>query len=380
MGSTDINSKQSIFSASVLSASGAAIYSILPLLVGSATESLALTESRAGYLASIHFSGYLLICISAVFWIRRINWQLVAVAGYALLVSGLLAAAFVPVYPLILAALFIAGCGGGILYGLCMCIISDTDDPDRYFAIKMLAEVLLGGVLLLTLPRYVTSTWGFQGLVICVAMVLALLAVCVVWVPARGVKDNLRTRSGATRHSTIPVWLGLFALMLFFGGLSGVWAFAERMANHNQIDPVSIGKVLSMSSIGGAVGALGAAMLGDRYGRVWPQVVAIVALAIVSFILAGQFSALIFGLSCVLLLAMWNFALAYQLGIVANVDYDGRYAVLMASALALGAVIGPAIAGMIIADNHYGYVHIVNVVAMLVATVIFVRLVRLAAH
>src|SRR5690606_25221014 len=48
-----------------------------------------------------------------------------------------------------------------------------------------------------------------------------------------------------------------------------------------------------------------------------------------------------------------NFTLAYTFGLTAKVDRQGRLVVLSATCLSLGAVIGPAISGRLIAGHGY---------------------------
>jgi hypothetical protein len=62
----NIISKRAVFAASTISASGSAIFLIMPLLIGVASEDLGLSNKDAGFVASSYFSGYLLICLSLV--------------------------------------------------------------------------------------------------------------------------------------------------------------------------------------------------------------------------------------------------------------------------------------------------------------------------
>ena len=55
-----------------------------------------------------------------------------------------------------------------------------------------------------------------------------------------------------------------------------------------------------------------------------------------------------------LFVAAWNYVLAYQMAIISELDRDGRYAVLMPAAQALGAIVGPAVAGIVILGIGYG--------------------------
>ncbi|MGI9288462.1 MAG: MFS transporter, partial [Pseudomonadales bacterium] len=292
--SRSVNSPKAIAAAALLSGSGAAYFMVSPYLVGTAIDSLQLSERQAGLIPSTYFFGYLLVCLTAVFWMRRFHWQFVALFGYALLISGLFGAAATDNFELLLVTTFIAGMGGGTLFGLPMCIISDSDNPDRGFGLKIVAEQAIGVVLLLGLPIYVTHTWGFKGINVVLGLVLILLAMATFWVPARGVRADDAGGYNAIAGNGVYVGIGLLALMLFFGGLSGLYAFVERLATERGFDAVSIGQSLALGTIGGGVGGFAVAVIGDRYGRSRPVAISALVLLCVIAIYATQFSKLTF--------------------------------------------------------------------------------------
>ena len=368
------NSKRIIFAASTISASGSAVFLIMPLLIGLASEDLGFSNKDAGFLASSYFGGYLFICLSLILWIHKVHWQVVSVSGYTLLISGLLLSLLSENYNLILLSFFIAGCGGGILFGLCLCIIAETDNPDRYFGVKLCAEQILAVALLFLLPLYVTNTWGFAGMAICLSIVFLLLAFFTFWLPPNAIRSNTETSRTNSNYSPRAVWLALFCLMVFMSGLSGVWAFVERMANDNGIGAVEIGRALSFGLIGGGFGAFAAAFIGNKFGRKLPLLLSAFILSVVLIVLNSGFSFFTFILTCIALSGLWNYSLAYQMGIVAGLDISGRLTVLMSSALALGAMLGPAIAGLVIMGKDYFYVHLIAFVSLLFTTFVLIRL------
>ena len=62
------------------------------------------------------------------------------------------------------------------------------------------------------------------------------------------------------------------------------------------------------------------------------------------------------------------------MGIVVGLDSGGRLTVLLSSALALGAMLGPAIAGLVIMGDDYLYVHLIAFACILITTSVFIRL------
>lgn len=379
----DINTRSSIAATSIISAAGAAIFLILPILLGGAAEHLQLDEEQAGLIASSYFVGFLLVCLSAVFWIRRFDWQYVSGIGFLLLSGGLAAAAFVDQYNMLLALMALSGIGAGILFGLAVCVLSDTDDPDRYFGIKLLAEQVVGAALLFLLPMFVTVQWGFPGLMRTVAIVLGVLGLATFWLPKRGTRGVASVSSSdrsATKATVWPVWAALIALMIYFAGLSGLWAFVERIATQQGIDAVTIGKALSFGLVGGGLGAFAAALLGDRFGRLFPLVLSTGLLATVIFVYSSAFDALLFAVATFVFSGVWNYGLAYQMGIVVSLDKRGNLSVLISSFLSLGAIVGPALAGMLIGEQGYVGLYLFTAIAILFGLAVFaVLLARVGA-
>ena len=374
-GQSVINRKKTITSASLISAAGAAVFLILPLLVGGATEALELNNQQSGFIASSYFLGFLVVCLSAVFWIRRLHWQRVGWVGFMLLCGGLLVGGWVESYTLLLAAMVVSGIGAGTVFTLGICVISDTREPDRNFGFKLLAEQAFGAMLLFLLPIFIVPWWGFKGMMISVAVSMGLLALAIPWLPVQGTRDATTQIEENVSYSTLPVWTALLALMIYFLGLSGLWAFVERLAVDRLIAAKTIGQALSIGVVAGGGGALLAGVLGDRFGRVWPLILSTLVLGGVLVIYAGPLTGLSFTMGTILFSGVWNFGLAYQMGIVVSLDLRGNLAVMISSFLSLGAVIGPALAGMLIRGSDYTDVFVMTAVAMVSGLLVFIILI-----
>jgi|TARA_B110000211_G_scaffold219407_1_gene265125 predicted MFS family arabinose efflux permease len=367
--------RRDVAAASVVSAAGAAIFLILPLIVGTATVSWQLNSEKAGLIASSYFLGYLLICLSTVFWIYKVDWRHVSLVGFSLLGGGLVVSAFAQDYMILLGGMFVSGIGGGGLFALALCIIAQTENPDRYFGVKLVAEQLLGVALLFSLPLLIAAGYGFSEVILATGCVLTALGIASFWVP-RETDVSLELEGDDTKRavSLLPLWIGLAALFVYFSGLSAVWAFAERIADGNGIDTVTIGRGLSFGLFGGGLGALAAALLGDRFGRTLPLALSALILAAVMWVYNAEFSGFTFAVATFFFSGAWNYSLAYQMGIVASVDVSGRFAVTMSAALALGAAVGPALAGMLVQQSGFGLVILFAIFAVFVSTVPLIRL------
>ena len=149
-------------------------------------------------------------------------------------------------------------------------------------------------------------------------------------------------------------WSGLAGLFVSFAGLSALWAFVTQIAPTFGVgDQAASGAFMAALVASGAAG-IAAAVMGDRFGRARPLAAGLVlAIAGAAALQWGHgFSGYLAGV--VLAVGLWNFPMAYQMGMIASADERGHVAVLMPAALAIGGAVGPVLAGALLANAH-GY-------------------------
>ncbi|WP_432474709.1 MFS transporter [Amphritea sp. HPY] len=374
-----IDSHTSLLGACALGTIGVKIFAILPLLLGIIAEHLSLDEAATGLVASSYFGAYFLVTLTSVIWIRRFSWQQLATVGSILVVAGLLLSAFLSdSYQGVLIGISISGLGAAVVYALSVTLIGDMTDKDRRFAIKLIPEQLIPALLMFSLPILVVQYFGLQGFLISLAAIIALLAVPGSRVPAKGRITQQTDRSAAPGRGWI--FIGLLALLIYFAGFAGLWAFMERLA-HDAIDPVAVGGLLALGLVSSAVGPAIAAWLGDRGGRIVPILVGAIITIASLVLLLGQLSVLKFALLMAVLPAAYYFSLAYIFGLISDADISGRLSSLISSALALGAAIGPGVFGFILesygAETGYLFIVLSLSVGAILCLWVEVRLKRL---
>ena len=102
----------------------------------------------------------------------------------------------------------------------------------------------------------------------------------------------------------------------------------------------------------GLVGALLAALLADRFGRIIPFTIAMLGQVTAVFLLVDLTSVNSLIIAICVYNASWNFALPYLFAVAAVADTGGRLVVLMTTAQSLGLTIGAMVAGTMI--GRYG--------------------------
>jgi len=346
-----VNVKE-LTAACLMSTAGALVYLISPVLVGSAMDSLVISSDDAGLLIASYFAGYTLINLTAVTWLHRTNVRHVAGWAAVVFIGGLLAGTAQETLLGSAAALFVSGTGAGLLYGISVGIIGRSPKADRYFGIALSAQLLFGSVLLFVAPAVLAPKWGYDGILIGTAAYVAVLCTVVGWSP-KTIEKDVRHDDNETPSSLALVMGGVVAVLIWFTGYSGAYAFVERIGVEGGVTSTQIGLVLSLTIITGMTGALGAAWLGDRFGRILPHFVGAVGTAVTFVLLYEQPDLVRFALAMVCLTLSLNFWLAYMLGAVTALDTQGRYAVLTTAALGLGATFGPAIAGGLVSTSGF---------------------------
>ncbi|MBW2369893.1 MAG: MFS transporter [Deltaproteobacteria bacterium] len=344
---TKINRLSTLIAACGNGAAGVLVFCLMPVLVGSFADHLGLDNSQIGLLSSVYFGCYTLTTLSSILWIRRLNWRYISIFGLLLTICGLVFILQNDSYRGVLIGMGIAGFGAAAAYVLSICMVSDMDDPDRKFAIKLIPEQLVPAILLAILPTWVIAPYGLSGLLIVLAIFFAVITGFALWIPVSDSFERSAEPHSGKEKSTGPVFFALIALLLYFGGFAGLWTFLERIAVEHQLDSAVTGIILALSLIATGVSPVIAAIIGDRLGRNLPMLSGTSIGLVTLFLLAGDLTALRFGIVAIIMPGAVYVVIAYFMGLIAETDTSGRFAVLMSAALSFGATLGPAIFGYI---------------------------------
>lgn len=361
-----------LFSAAMLSAAGASFFMVVPLLVGAAIDHYGLSLQEAGQVPGSFFAGYCMSAMFAIWWVRHWSWRVMAMLGFVLMAVGLGAAAGSSGLASLLVCYGVAGAGGGILFTLPMCIISDSGDHHAGFGYKIVAEQLVGILLLLLLSIWIIGQWGFVGANLALVVVLVALLPAVGWVSRLTKSEVSGTR--ATRSAPLSAYLAIVNLVLYFSAFFGAYVFIEPLASAAGIESAVVGSYLAMGTVAGGVGAY----VMPQVVRRWTEFRAIAGasgfILLAFYLLYAELNAPRYGLALILMLGCWNFVLALHLSIAARVAPGARFAAAMAPALAAGAMLGPVVFGAL--ADYWGIspVLLLACVCVLLSNVGFVML------
>jgi predicted MFS family arabinose efflux permease len=199
------------------------------------------------------------------------------------------------------------------------------------------------------------------------------------WTPARGSKRpaglSIDVPEPAARGDAAQsplIWAALVATLIFFSGASAMWAFLERIGAYFGHDTAAVGVLLSVTLVTALIGSLTAAVIGGRYGIARPFIAgAVVFLASLAVLDFGTGFALYALGACGITFAI-GFMLPLAITEVADLDVDGRFVVLSVPAIGIGAMTGPAIAGLLTTGGNYGPLIWFCAATVIIATVLIV--------
>ncbi|MGI9286121.1 MAG: MFS transporter [Pseudomonadales bacterium] len=337
-------------------AAGMLIFNLLPIILGSAAESLALDTREIGLLGAIYLTGFALVNLSQIVWIRRVNWRLGAVGGALVAIAASIAAANAENFTALASGLLLAGCGAGAVFGITVTLFGDTSDPPRYYGFKLGSELLINVIIMLGVSMIVLEQFGFRGVMYTVAAAFALLCLPGFRLPRQGVKgvDRDTGVSLRTGFGSLELWIAAVALLCFFGACSGIWVYVERLGAFKDFGAVQVGIGVTGAVFATGLGGIAAGLLGDRFGCVVPLLAGgVIYVAALPVILQANTLYIYVAGMCIYGFT-WQFIVAYLMGLVAFADQSGRFTVLNSATLGIGGALGPLLAAAVFQNNAFG--------------------------
>jgi predicted MFS family arabinose efflux permease len=135
---------------------------------------------------------------------------------------------------------------------------------------------------------------------------------------------------------------------LLYVGHAAVWTYEERMGVNIGMTGAQVGQALGLASIASFVASLLAAALGTKFGRTWPQFLALGASVAAAAFIVESGSSFAFTTSACLIGIAWFYGVPYLAGVAAAADSTGKTASLLAAVMTTGYAVGPFAAASII--------------------------------
>jgi predicted MFS family arabinose efflux permease len=334
---------------------GASVLTLLPLWVGTMTETLGFTTQQVGFLASADMVGIFVTSTSAVLWVRRWNWRPLVLAGMALFLLANLLSMYTRDFTVLYALRVIAGFGCGASYAIALAALGDTRNPDWSFGLMVTAQVGFGFIGFAFLPGLI-GEHGLNAFFIYLNgwLLFAILISALVF-PRRGTHareavpfswSDLGPRAGAAFAGTVILYIAI----------SAVWGYMERMGVEADISPERVSDIIGWGYLISILGSIAAPAVSQLLGRTPAMLLALVVMLLTFWglgILKQGNTLCLYAATTIVFQFFWSFVLPPLMATFNAVDESGRFIVLCSPAFKIGEIIGPPMAAFWIVDGNY---------------------------
>jgi len=370
----DRNAPISIAAGVLVSVIGIFALLTMPLIIGLLTAQLGFSIQQANNVIIAEVAGGALASITAMFWIQRISWRKAVVGAICVVVVGNLLSTFQTDPTIFIVLRFLIGfLGQGVAFALGIAIIHGTSDADRNFGFVIASQVAFGVLSLLILPRLVESSGSVGGFYVPLAVLAASCLVFVRHVPV-GPASHGEAGSGVAKVSLTNPITGLVVMVIWCTGLGAIWAFVQAIGQIGGLEATAASDAIALSTFIAISGALAAAALAGKLGRLVPVSIALIVQLIVVFLLQGQMSWVEFAVKAAVFQTFWNLTGPFIMGAIATADSTGRVSVLIPAAQTSGFFVGPAIVGPLVSEQSVIAANYTAIICFLIALIIFVPL------
>jgi MFS transporter, DHA1 family, inner membrane transport protein len=344
----------------------------MPVLLGAAADALKLTSAQTGTLGTSLLAGWLAATGVAVVGLHR--WSPRGAVSAASLVAalGLAAAARSHSVVVLDVCLFLGGFGAGLIYCVAIELIAEIIDVERAFGAKVGSEVLSGAALLYGFSTFLVPAGGFR------AVVVGMAVVCLAPIFLVPFLDKSRRLPADDRRSStngMSLSMGILvigALLIFMTGITGLWAFLERIGVRSNVGPESLGWILAVQKLVGGIAAAVTVVAGSRFGLRWPHVFGAICIAAAALILAQPSGMINFAIATWVWELGFCLSFAYQAAMISRLDPNNRLLLLIPACIGLSGVIGPAIAGLLVRGVDYSGVLAFAIACSVIAAATFI--------
>jgi predicted MFS family arabinose efflux permease len=361
-----------------LATAGLFYVNIMPAIVNGLIEALQFSNQQAGAVASANVYGAAAGALCIVPFVRRMNWQPVALA-FLLTLIGIDLASLALAQPATLVAVrFVHGFVGGMLVGTGFSVMARTEQPDRSFGMLLVVQYGLGGLGVMLIPGLV-PVFGTAILFLSLVAFSLLSLIMLAFLPEYQV-DEAESRARAAAHAGVrrlPLALTIAALFLFQAANMGLYAYIIGLGEHYGLQLPFITGTLGVAAWLGLAGAGLVVVLSDRLGYLASLASGIALTVIGTWALYYSHIPWVWVTANCLVGITWAYTIAYLLGLMSRYDTTGQMAALGGFASKMGLASGPAVAALLLGQDDYARIIGVAVVALVVSLLAIVYPARL---
>ncbi|MEN0134898.1 MAG: MFS transporter [Rhodococcus sp. (in: high G+C Gram-positive bacteria)] len=370
--STDPNSTGRVAVIVLFSAVVAMLLLMAPAAASQLQRQLALSPSQTGDLFAAELGAMSIASIPALWWMKKYNLRTMSTIFGTFFILGNICSAYIGEYGTLVVVRFLTSLAGGSLMVLCMSLAAQTRDRNRVYGLWLMGQLCFGAIGLAVLPKFFDTFgigiayWVLGVLMIAVLPLVRFLPQRNIFAGCVGGEDTVPTVNYAFRAT-----LGLIALLAFYVSLSGIWTFLGGIAGASMIDNETSSSILSIATVLGIAGSVGATVLGARPSTRINLLVGYLAMTLSVALLAGMPGVLRFTAAALLFKFTWTFILPYLMSTLSGLDRSGQLVNLANLAIGGGFALGPLMGGRLVESvGGYGTLIVVSVAGLLVSLVL----------
>lgn len=346
---------------------------VLPAMIGVLVDQANMSESLAGWSASLNFMGAAAIGLLMSFRIHHLNLRQVGTLALVLAVVADLASAFTagPTVTFLVVRT-ITGVMLGAAYVATASSFARYDGYERGFGVFVTLQFSISGLGLYLVPVY-SDELGARGLFLLFAVldILALFLVRHLPEQIAAIKEHRESKSELRVLFTLAAILGILGFSLFEAANNAQFTYIERFGVSLDISEHQVGVALLVASLIGIPGAFTIVVIGHRFGTIGPLTLGIViALSGLLILLGSETYSWYFVGGCFMGFS-WAYCLPYIQSLLASLDRNGSAIAAGTSFSTLGSALGPGIAALVVGGGKYGNVFTLSIALFVIAFVCF---------
>jgi predicted MFS family arabinose efflux permease len=328
-----------------------------------------LGEIDVGLMFTQELTVYALAALFVAGPLSRVSRVKAALLGGLVLITVNLISASTDSFEVLRVARLLAGFAGGLIGAAGTASAASSLNPQRIFAIVGVSWGLIAAIQLMVVP-YLTVPYGAAGGYYGMAGAVVLFLPMILWLnPPRpheamqeseafeqklSLWERLTERLGVRDAPNARyALLAMVALFIYEIGQGATQVFLEQFGLRTGLEEIRIGQILAVTGFLGLSGGILAAWLGNRFGNLRPIVVGIIFNAVFASTLALSTIPLLFGAGYLGWNMAYYFLVPYMLGVLAQMDDRGRWAVAADAVWWLGAAPGAVVGGLLVETGGY---------------------------
>ncbi len=326
-----------------------------PVVIGNMMQRLGLSEQEVGAVVGLELMFIALATISLSIMAITPSLRIQSIVGALLALLGHGLTILTESLEWLLLARAVAGFGEGLILAGANRLGASLKNSDREFAIAQLALSVFTMFMLTTVP-YSLDFYDYRSGSVGILLVIILFLPVIFRFPEPEL-DSSEELQSASKLSRFPSKAFGVPVLIAFALLSladvAMWTFTEQIASGIGISTKTAGAVMGGATALGLCGAVTAAILGNRLGRLWPMVL---GLGVLAFAVVGQVYARDVASYAVCLLSL-NFVILFLtpffLGTLSELDHSGSWATVSGVLIPIAFSLGPVLAGAVAESQSY---------------------------